>query len=334
MSDRKWGRAGAWPRGRLAGAMQARAWRRWRARQLLAASLGAIAAVTLAAEPRRPDPPGRLGPASPQTYTVTSSNPDVVATVAQGKFLTIGVSHASSGASDPAFTGSLTFQLFDDLTPMTTSEIEKLVNAAASTPAHDHQRHPARTRTSTGSSTTSPAPPTSPSRAARPTATARATRPPARSPSPTSSSSSSPSPAPGQLAMANTGQPDTNSSQFFITTGSPRFADFKYTIFGQLVAGSDHPDQDDPGRQDGPEHLEHRGLQAGHPDPLHLDDPLDTNPNGVIHVDTTHATAGETVQRHGHGDGPDAPAPPPPRRSPSTSRPMPPHDRAGRPRAH
>ncbi|MDX2035974.1 MAG: peptidylprolyl isomerase [Isosphaeraceae bacterium] len=42
----------------------------------------------------------------------------------------------------------------------------------------------------------------------------------------------------GQLAMANSGK-DTNGSQFFITTGSPRWLDFEHTIFGQLVRGFD-----------------------------------------------------------------------------------------------
>ena len=42
----------------------------------------------------------------------------------------------------------------------------------------------------------------------------------------------------GQLAMANAGD-DTNQSQFFVTTGSPRSLDFQHTIFGQLVSGQD-----------------------------------------------------------------------------------------------
>ena len=46
--------------------------------------------------------------------------------------------------------------------------------------------------------------------------------------------------------MANAGD-DTNSSQFFVTTGSPRFLDFQHTIFGQLVAGIDVLPADDPG---------------------------------------------------------------------------------------
>src|SRR5262249_60545518 len=41
----------------------------------------------------------------------------------------------------------------------------------------------------------------------------------------------------GQLAMANSGK-DTNDTQFFITTGGPRFLDFNHTIFGPLGSGS------------------------------------------------------------------------------------------------
>jgi cyclophilin family peptidyl-prolyl cis-trans isomerase len=42
----------------------------------------------------------------------------------------------------------------------------------------------------------------------------------------------------GQLAMANSGK-DTNGSQVFVTTSSPRHLDFNHTIFGQLVRGFD-----------------------------------------------------------------------------------------------
>jgi peptidyl-prolyl cis-trans isomerase A (cyclophilin A) len=42
---------------------------------------------------------------------------------------------------------------------------------------------------------------------------------------------------PGRLAMANTGQPNTGSCQFFITVGRTPHLDGKHTIFGQLVSG-------------------------------------------------------------------------------------------------
>jgi peptidyl-prolyl cis-trans isomerase A (cyclophilin A) len=41
----------------------------------------------------------------------------------------------------------------------------------------------------------------------------------------------------GQLALANSGNPDTDGSQFFITVAPYRQGDFSYTIFGQLVRG-------------------------------------------------------------------------------------------------
>ncbi len=47
---------------------------------------------------------------------------------------------------------------------------------------------------------------------------------------------------PGWLAMANTGQPNTGGSQFFITTAAYPSLNFKYTIFGEVLEGQDNAD--------------------------------------------------------------------------------------------
>lgn len=44
---------------------------------------------------------------------------------------------------------------------------------------------------------------------------------------------------PGRLAMANTGDPHTGSTQFFITDGTPTHLNGHHTIFGQVIEGQD-----------------------------------------------------------------------------------------------
>ena len=61
---------------------------------------------------------GSAGSAATQTFTATSSNPNIKVSVAQGPFWTITVSHQAANASDITIDHeTMTFQLFQDLTP-------------------------------------------------------------------------------------------------------------------------------------------------------------------------------------------------------------------------
>ena len=227
------------------------------------------------------------GATGDQTYTVTSSNAAIPATVAQGRFLTVGVSHVSSGANDPSFVGSLTFQLFEDLTPLTTLKIEQLVNEGFYTspttvapilPTKNFHRIVSgfadangfivQGGSQTGNGGGSLNAPGFPFRDEfNPQLAFTGT---------------------GQLAMANAGD-DTNDSQFFITTGSPRFLDFQHNIFGQLVAGSQTLTQMTQVARDA------NGLPTS--PVLFTSTTLSTtNPDGVIHLDLTGAAPGQTSQ--------------------------------------
>jgi cyclophilin family peptidyl-prolyl cis-trans isomerase len=245
-------------------------------RQLLAASIAPISTIT-APTTVGVQLPLQGTPGTPQTYTVTSDNPAVGATIAQGKFLTITVTHASSGANDPAFTGSLTFQLFQDLTPLTASRIEQLVSQGFYTNKTFHRitnQFPGPSdfivqggsvNGSGGGDVAQPGFPFPDEFVQQIAFTGQ-----------------------GQLAMANAG-PDTNSSQFFITTGSPRFLDYKHTIFGQLVEG-----------QPTLRLMTQVAKQSDNQTPVSAvliksATLSDVNPDGVIHIDTTHATAGQTA---------------------------------------
>ncbi len=240
-------------------------------RQLLVASLAPIPDVIV------PDTVGLQVPvdggtsAPNQTYTVSTDNDNLVASVATGPFLTIDVSHESAGEGDPAFTGSLTFQLFGDLTPLTVERISRLVRQgfysgrnfhriAAGFPDPDEFIVQGGSVNGDGTGEVNqPGFPFQDEFVQQLAFTGE-----------------------GQLAMANSGR-DTNSSQFFITTGQPRFLDYIHTIFGQLVEGNDVLTQMTQVQRD--------STTDTPVAPILIDSATlsDASPDGVIHLDASNA---------------------------------------------
>lgn len=248
------------------------------ARELLAAFLAPIAAVS---SPQfigyQVALDGSASGSATQTYTVTSSNKDVAAAVTTGQFLTVNVTHTAASSSDISFTGSTTYQLFGDLTPNTVASISNLVSQGFYTGKTYHRVAPGFPGPTDyivqGGSVNGDG-------------TGDVNQP--GYPFPDEFVAQLAFTGTYQLAMANAGS-DTNSSQFFVTTGSPRFLDYKHTVFAQLVAGKDIVNKmtqvqtttSDKTKPLAPITITSATLS-------------DTNPNGVIHIDTTGATAGET----------------------------------------
>jgi cyclophilin family peptidyl-prolyl cis-trans isomerase len=268
-------------------------------RQLLTASLAPIASFSVPAQMGYQLPLDGSGDTDPsQTYTATSSNPNIKVSVAQGPFWTLTVSHtaAPGNSSDVTFTNApMTFQLFQSLTPNTVARITNFTNdgyyvgkffaritSTTSTP-------PAKFSIFQGGSSNQDLTLSSPSGVA-----------------PIGPEIVQQLAATGanQLFMANGGPGTvTNDAQFFITNGSQSAAtqqsfDYNYTLFGQLVAGqstltndlgkvalkvnSGYPDAPAPSQPINPVTITSASLSQN-------------NPNGVLLIDTTSATAGQSA---------------------------------------
>ena len=225
---------------------------------------------------------GSQSNAATQTYTVTSSNPDIGATVAQGQFVTFNVSHtASSTPGDVSFNGPVTVQFFNDLTPITASKIEGFVNSsfyngqqlfrvASGFPDANGYIIQGGSSTNTNSGVSGlPGTPFA-NEIVQELGFTNA----------------------GQLAMANTGQPNSNDTQFFFTTAAPGSLDYNYTVFGQVVSGQDIVNQ--MSKVAVTTNNPNNTTQPVNPIVMNTVTTSATNPNGVVHIDTTQAQAGET----------------------------------------
>jgi len=289
MSDRKRGRAGAGADGSTRRARRpALAPEALEARQLLAAQLDPIPAVSVPASLGVPIPLASTNP-DPQSYSITANNDvQVKVTPARGQFLTLEVHHDSSGAGDISFDGNLTFQLFDDLTPITASMIEKLVTQGYYTSPTTNGTFPHKNfhriapfssgfavqgGSANGDGTGNPIP-NFPDELLQQLSAFTGS---------------------GQLVEANTGRPDTSNSQFFITTGSPRELDFGYTVFGQLVAGQDILREMTQVAKTATNPIDPTPTGPVSPILITAASLSGTSADGVLHVDATGAIAGQTA---------------------------------------
>ena len=186
------------------------------------ATLQPIASVTVPSQQGTTIPLlAASGATDPQTYTVTSSNPNVAASIAQGPFWTLGVSYTDPNNSANDFTGSLTYQLFSNLTPNTVSEISNLTNNGYFVNSGKFfNRIFAGFVIQGGSPTPDGSEPNPPVTFGNEIAQQLAFT------------------GTDQLAMANEGQPNTDTTQFF-TTLAPNnsLLSYNFTLFGQLLTG-------------------------------------------------------------------------------------------------
>jgi len=254
-------------------------------RTLMTASLQPITNLTVPAQQGYALPLLASSTATdPQTFTVTSSNPAIAVSIPQGPFWNLGVSYTDPTTPANNFTGTLTFQLFETLTPNTVSEITNLTNAGDYVNSYQYF-----SRVVTGF----PSPTDYVVQGGSPTLTGEETSPPV-----TFANENLQQLAftgTDQLGMANSGGTDSNSTQFFITTGSPNAElGYDYTIFGQLLTGTATLAQmtQVPVMQNS-----YTGETSQPVNPLTITSATltTTNPNGVAIIDTTQAMAGETA---------------------------------------
>lgn len=270
-------------------------------RQLLA-SLAPISNITVPTTQGYVQPIlAESGFTDPQTFTVTSSNPNIVASIINGPFWTVSVNYAGSNP----FSGSMTFQLFQSTTvngqtiPLTTGtvqHIEEFTNDGYYTSPTTGNATPTKLFNRITNLT-----------GATGGFIAQGGGPNATDTSGTSGQPGTPFPnenfqqiaftGSDQLAMANAGvtAAGTNDTQFFITTGNLNTSTstepglgYNYTIFGQLLTGQNILADmvAVPTNSSGlpTSNVSITGVSLS-----------STNPNGTLLIDTTQAKPGETA---------------------------------------
>ncbi|GAC1470430.1 MAG: hypothetical protein NVSMB9_15530 [Isosphaeraceae bacterium] len=257
-------------------------------RQMLAASIAPIAPVTVPSTLGYQVPVNGSGSAAPsQTFTVSSDNPNIKASVATGQFWTINVSHtpANSVPNDVAVNGDITFQLFEDLTPKTAGLFESFIRSGYHSGKTIHriadfgnQGKPAdfviQGGSPNGDGTGNSGLPGTPYGLELNQQLAFV--------------------EPGALAVAHSALPNSNDVQFFFTNGPQTSLDYQYTLFGQVVAGEDVIQQLTKVATATNRGLNEKSTPIS-PVVIKSATLSNTNPNGVIHIDATSAAPGETA---------------------------------------
>jgi cyclophilin family peptidyl-prolyl cis-trans isomerase len=211
-------------------------------RQLLAsgASLAAIQNQTVSSQQGLVVALDGSGTTDNQSFTVTSSNPDIAASIINGPIWTVDVQYIDPTTSQTV-TEPLVFQLFDgsgnSISNLTANTVSQIANFTTSGFYTDSGKYITRIKNDfpgtsdyivQGGSTTTDGSGTS----GQPAFNNQNFQQLALT---SAAGTSTNVTAAGQLAMANSGL-NTNDSQFFITTGSPNSElGYNYTIFGQLI---------------------------------------------------------------------------------------------------
>jgi cyclophilin family peptidyl-prolyl cis-trans isomerase len=255
-------------------------------RQLMTASLQAIAPIAVSdlqgyTVPLLASP----GSSNPQTFTVSSSNPDIPVSIAQGPFWTIDVANKNSSTPSASFSGALTFQLFQNLTPNTVKMMTQFTNDGFyATQGTFFPRivsnfdSPGVTVVQGGSTSLDGA----------------GTSGQPNTPFANENVQQLALTGFDQLALANSGGTDSNNTQFFINTGPANDLGYNYTVLGQLVSGqatlsriAQVPVKANPVTGENSEPVNPLTITAA--------STSTTNPNGVAIIDTTQAKPGETA---------------------------------------
>jgi cyclophilin family peptidyl-prolyl cis-trans isomerase len=255
-------------------------------RRLLAASLQAIPAITVPALQGDTVPLlAASGVTDPQTFTVTSSNPDIAASIAQGPFWTLNVASTDPSNPSASVSGALTFQLLQNFAPKTVNMITQFTNdgfygtSGMYFPRIVNNFDSPGVTVVQGGSTT-------------PDGSGSSGQP--NTPFANENVQQLALTGSDQLALANAGGTDTNDTQFFINTGPAPALGYNYTIFGQMVSGqatlskiAQLPVQANATTGE--------NSQPANPLKIMSASLSTSNPNGVAVIDTTQAKPGETA---------------------------------------